>query len=410
VSPKHLGVWLDGVKVATLEAKKPWDLRCRYEPEFVASGQANRPMLSCSLPVTRQAAPATPWVRGLLPEGNHLLALATRARVPTNYYADLLDRYGRDIAGAFTVSSGTPEPRKWTLEPYSDSELTEELRLVLDAPGFAVRDDSELSIAGLQNKLLVTSLGHGRWARPCNGHPSTHIMKLSDDRHAGLLGAEHACMQLAKEVGLTSVTTDLGLFDGIEVLVVERYDRKVNPMNGAIQRVHQEDACQALGINIDANQGRGKYERFGGPSFVQIADLLDRYGDPTMDHRKLLRIVMFTAIIGNADAHGKNISVLIDTDTGHVALAPLYDTVPTVLWPQLRTESAMSVNGSFGSPSLMDFAGEVGRWGMPSSVAEQVVEEMVVDIRNAVELCGHTAVAEQVTTQLDRLSASREVR
>jgi serine/threonine-protein kinase HipA len=410
VSPKHLGVWLDGVKVATLEVKKPWDLRCRYEPEFVASGQANRPMLSCSLPVTRQAAPATPWVRGLLPEGNHLLALATRAQVPTNYYADLLDRYGRDIAGAFTISSETPEPRKWTLEPYSDSELVEELRLVLDAPGFAVRDDSELSIAGLQNKLLVTLLGNGRWARPCNGHPSTHIMKLSDDRHAGLLAAEHACMRLAQAVGLTSVTTELGLFDGIEALVVERYDRKIDPVTGAIQRLHQEDACQALGIDIDANQSRGKYEKFGGPSFVQIADLLDRYGDPAIDHRKLLRIVVFTAIIGNADAHGKNISVLIDTDTGHVALAPLYDTVPTVFWPQLRTESAMSVNGTFGQPSLKEFAGEAARWGMPSSVAELIVEEMLVDVRSAVELCGHTAVAERVTSQLDRLSAGREVR
>jgi HipA-like protein len=91
MSPKHLGVWLDGVRVATLDVKKPWDLRCRYEAEVLASGYANRPLLSCSLPVTRQQSSATPWVRGLLPEGNHLLALSTRARVPTNYCADLLD-------------------------------------------------------------------------------------------------------------------------------------------------------------------------------------------------------------------------------------------------------------------------------------------------------------------------------
>jgi HipA-like protein len=94
VSPKQLGVWLGDVRVATLDAKRPWDLRCRYEREVAATGIANRPLLSCSLPVTRQATAATPWVRGLLPEGNHLLALATRAKVPTNYYADLLERYG----------------------------------------------------------------------------------------------------------------------------------------------------------------------------------------------------------------------------------------------------------------------------------------------------------------------------
>jgi serine/threonine-protein kinase HipA len=404
VSSKRLSVWLGDLKVATLEAKKPWDLRCRYEPELVANREANQPLLSCSLPVTRQSATATPWVRGLLPEGNHLLALATRAQVPTNYFVDLLHRYGRDIAGAFTISSDTPEPRTWTLEPYSDSGLVEELRLVVDAPGFAVRDDSELSIAGLQNKLLVTSLGNGRWARPCNGHPSTHIMKLSDGRHAGLLAAEHACMQLARDVGLTTVATELAVFDGIEALVVERYDRTINTETGSIQRVHQEDACQALGVNIDANRGRGKYERFGGPSFVQIADLLDRYGDPTLDHRKLLRIIVFTAVIGNADAHGKNISVLIDTDSGHIALAPLYDTVPTVLWAQLRVESAMSVNGSFDQPSLIDFSHEAMRWGMPTSVAERVVEDMLADLRKAVKLCGHTALAERVSAQLEKLT------
>ncbi len=158
MSPKRLGVWLAGERVATLEAKRPWDLRCRYELEVVATGHANRPLLSCSLPVTRQRAPATPWIRGLLPEGNHLLALATLAKVPTNYYSDLLERYGRDIAGAFSIGTDPPEPRRWAVDPYDDNEMLDELGLVLDAPGFAVRDDSELSIAGLQNKLLVTAL------------------------------------------------------------------------------------------------------------------------------------------------------------------------------------------------------------------------------------------------------------
>ncbi len=195
MSTKHLGVWLNGVKVARLEAKKPWDLRCRYEPGVLSAGEANRPLLSCSLPVIRQPQDATPWVRGLLPEGNHLLALASMASVPTNYYADLLARYGRDVAGAFTIATQPPEPRQWTLDPYSDHELIEELQLALDASGFAVRDDSELSIAGLQNKLLVTSLPGGKWARPCNGHPSTHIMKLADGRDVGLLAAEHAIRQ-----------------------------------------------------------------------------------------------------------------------------------------------------------------------------------------------------------------------
>ena len=154
---KRLGVWLDDKLVANLEVKKPWDLRCRYETSVVEELGANRPLLSCSLPTTLTSMVATPWVRGLLPEGNHLLALASRAKVPTNYFAQMLERYGRDIAGAFTISSQPPQPRSWAIEPYDDDQLVEELRRVSVAPGFAVRDDSELSIAGLQNKLLVTA-------------------------------------------------------------------------------------------------------------------------------------------------------------------------------------------------------------------------------------------------------------
>jgi serine/threonine-protein kinase HipA len=405
VSAKHLGVWLNGVKVARLEAKKPWDVRCRYEPGVLAEGEANRPLLSCSLPVIRQSQDATPWVRGLLPEGNHLLALASMARVPTNYYADLLARYGRDIAGAFTIGTEPPEPRQWSLDPYSDDELVEELQLVLDAPGFAVRDDSELSIAGLQNKLLVTSLPDGKWARPCNGHPSTHIMKLADGRDAGLLAAEHACMQLARMVGLTTVATDLVMFNNMEVLIVERYDRRINPLSGTIERLHQEDACQALGIDIDSNQGRGKYERFGGPTFVQIAGLLDRFGDSAVDHRNLLRAMVFTSVIGNADAHGKNVSFLIDTDTGAITLAPLYDTVPTALWPRLRTALAMSVDAQFDLPSVEQFLREATRWGMGSSQAEQVVSEFIAELRNAIALSTHTAVTALVMSRLDRIES-----
>ena len=125
MSPKRLGVWLGDIHVATLDVKRPWDLRCRYERSIVADDIANRPLLSCSLPVTRQSAPAAAWVRGLLPEGNHLLSLATRARVPTNYYADLLERwpnlrpeFAMSVHGSFgqpSVADFIGEGRRWGL-------------------------------------------------------------------------------------------------------------------------------------------------------------------------------------------------------------------------------------------------------------------------------------------------------
>ncbi len=148
---------------------------------------------------------------------------------------------------------------------------------------------------------------------------------------------------------------------------------------------------------------RGKYERFGGPSFAQIAELLDRYGDPATDHPILLRAVVFTAAIGNADAHGKNLSLLINTDTGFIRLAPLYDTVPTALWPTLRDAPAMSVNGRFERASFDDFVGEARRWGVSDQAGERVVAEALTDIRRAVTSCTNTAVGELVGARLDEI-------
>lgn len=399
-------MWHGERRIATLEARRPWDLRCRYEPDVIDHGDANRPLLSCSLPVVRGQGRATPWVRGLLPEGNHLLALATRAGVPTNDYADLLARFGRDIAGAFAISTEPPARERWAVEPYDDDELAAELRLVLDAPGFAIRDDSELSIAGLQNKLLVCAIPGARWGRPVNGRPSTHIMKLADDRHEGLLAAEHACMRLASAAGLTAATTTLLDIDGVEVLTVERYDRAVDATTGDVRRIHQEDACQALGVNIDADRGRGKYERFGGPTFRQIAALLDRYGDPANDLPALLRLAVFTWAIGNVDAHGKNVSLLIDTDRGALSLAPLYDTVPTVLWPNLRPTLAMSINGKDDDLRLDDFITEARTWGVGRSISERVISSTVTDLDAALEHCEHDAVADLVVSRLRILATA----
>ena len=259
---------------ASIDAKRPWDLRCRYTDTIINRVPTNSPFISCSLPVSRGKENASWWASGLLPEGAHLQALATRAKVPTNYTADLLARYGRDIAGAFTITTGEPpEPQRWALEPYTADGLAADLRNSATEPGFATRDDSELSLAGLQNKLLVVRVGPNEWARPLNGHPSTHIMKLDDPKRPGLTAAEHACLLMAKAVGLTTINAEMIDVDGLPILVVDRYDRSISA-DGSMRHVHQEDACQALGTNLDAGHGRGKYQTAGGPSYADIAELL----------------------------------------------------------------------------------------------------------------------------------------
>jgi serine/threonine-protein kinase HipA len=138
------------------------------------------------------------------------------------------------------------------------------------------------------------------------GRPSTHILKADDPYRPGLVEAEAHCLALAKAAGLTTV--DAGLTQ--------------------------------IG------------ERAGGPGFKQAAQLLDSYAhDPLSQLDRLVAIVTFTVLTGNADAHGKNLA-LLHSDPEHVELAPLYDTVPTTLWPKLRSEAAMSVGAQVSLPDV----------------------------------------------------------
>jgi serine/threonine-protein kinase HipA len=109
--------------------------------------------------------------------------------------------------------------------------------------------------------------------------------------------------------------------------------------NGKLMRLHQEDFCQALGILPDQ-----KYEKEGGPNLKQCFALL-RHASvlPAADIRALLQWVVFNYLIGNADAHGKNISLLL-TEQGP-ALAPFYDLMSTAVYPDLDARLAMRIGG-----------------------------------------------------------------
>ena len=380
-----LGVWLYGMRVAEIAPKgRAYDLTMRYTAEACARWPGNSPILSCSLPLGRSPLNPTEYFRGLLPEGQHLQYLASRAKVTSSDLYSLLARYGRDVAGAVVVSAADPAERLGDAIPYDDDSLANEIAGLDDRP-LALYDDSELSIPGLQNKLLLIRTAAG-WARPSGGRPSTHILKVEDRRHPGVVTMEHAAMTLARRLGLTTAETEVVTISGLDCIIVSRFDRTVDA-DGELHRVHQEDICQALGMNPDANQGRAKYESYGGPGLAQVAELLDRHASaPEHELTRLVQAVAFTAVIGNSDAHAKNLS-LLHTEPGVIELAPLYDTVPTVLWPALPDRAAMRVNGvsKLSQVSLGDVVAEAKRWPLDTTVAEQAALDVASSVLGMLE-------------------------
>jgi len=357
----------------------------RYLPAALDRYDRNVPLLSCSLPVQPKRVDATPFFDGVLPEGPHRLLLAARAELIGSDTFGLLARYGRDVAGALIVMSGDEPPptlRSHVIE-LSEDDLDSEVTALPHRP-LGIHDDSELSLAGLQDKMLLVDLGGGRWGRPVAGTPSTHILKLDHRIHTGVVAGEAAALALARHAGLTEIEAQLVTVAGMECLIVSRFDR-ARDENDRVVRIHQEDMCQALGlppsVKYELRQGGG------GPEFEHVAELIDLHArDVPTELDKLASVAAFTAIIGNADGHGKNLA-FIHEPHGSVRLAPLYDTVPTVLWSGLVSDAAMSIGGtvSLSAVDSTSIAREARRWRHNPERAQKAAARTAAALLDAVE-------------------------
>ena len=144
----------------------------------------------------------------------------------------------------------------------------------------------------------------------------------------------------------------------------------------------------------------------GGPEFVDIARLLDLYAeDPTEQLDTLAAYAAFTAIIGNADAHGKNIAFLLAN--GGIRLAPLYDQVPTVLFPKLRTDAAMSIGATFTLDAIgrQAIEREAKLWNHDPAAAGDAATAIAAALVEAVEakvIDPQSALADRISTAVDR--------
>ncbi len=137
----------------------------------------------------------------------------------------------------------------------------------------------------------------------------------------------------------------------MDYLLVERYDRIHMPGpdgRQVLERLHQEDFCQAMGIDSDH-----KYQKEGGPSLKQCFALLREVSSaPVIDLARLLDAAIYNYLVGNNDAHGKNFSLLYQGAGTETALAPLYDLVSTLHYPELSPDMAMKLGGEYSSQKV----------------------------------------------------------
>ena len=334
-----LDVWWDGRIVGQLTQNQHGALGFAYVPAWLEDDRTAP--LSASLPkrekhFTKRAC--QPFFAGLLPEEGQREAVAQALGVSEENDFSLLDSLGGEVAGAIEIlpaGAQPPPPSNRSPERLDDTALLKFLDELPRRPFLVGEKGLRLSLAGAQSKVPVVLVDNAI-AWPAPGQPTTHILKPPIERFKGTTENEAFVMRLAKAIGLQVAPVEPRVVGGRTFLLIERYDRIRDPQ-GRVRRIHQEDFCQALGI-----LPKDKYAKEGGPAFADCFKLVrEQSSVPALDLLALLDAALFNTFVGNADAHGKNFSILYQIRGPR--LAPLYDLLCTAFYPELSPAFAMKI-------------------------------------------------------------------
>ncbi len=339
---RMLDVYLQDNPVGSLEQTDSGDLAFTYDADYLNNTASYG--ISLSLPLQAETFTGTQvkaFFSGLLPEESVRERLAKYLGLSEKNPFTLLEAVGGDCAGALALypHGDTPPEASDDIEALNNTRLKEILDLIKCRPMLAGDNGCRLSLAGAQDKLAV-GFRDGHVLLMKGGTPTTHILKPMIERVKDSAHNELFCMKLANMVGIDVPDASLHFVDDVSYYLVERYDRRLDK-DGAVTRIHQEDFCQALGIAPEI-----KYEREGGPGIATCQDVIAKHtARPAADQIKFLNIVLFNYLIGNADAHGKNFSLLYKGNKPE--LAPAYDVLSTAIYPDLSEKMAMKIGGKY---------------------------------------------------------------
>ena len=363
------------------------------------------------------------FLGGYVPEGHHRLVMASRRGIDAGDLFALLREFGGSLAGALTVrppDNPDEAPTLGWLEHLSEAALGDRLRQALRDTDQAVPDDSRSTLPGFQPKVLAHRVAGG-WAQPHGSAHSTYILKPQVPQRASRLVDEHYGHLMAQAAGLSGFSSELLEADGVTFLAIQRFDRQVLP-DGAVGLIHQEDAAQALGLDWRTADAKFQDPHWpGNPSRAsaqRVAHLLaSGPGGSTLVHEWVRRLVL-SILLGDNDAHAKNIALL---HSAHgTALAPAYDIVPGLFARDMIDEGfrmAFAVNGTFDhrQMSVDALVAEAQSWrvtspGLASSAVEDAIASCAGAIRNVTPPAGISAgLVDKLTWAVDRLTTGEMI-
>ena len=285
------------------------------------------------------------FIENLLPEGNGLEEMSIYYQISKSDKFSILKHIGSETTGALTFTDTQELNIPTTFREIPLDELEQRVAQRDVHPIILWDEKLRLSLAGVQEKLAVAiidgviGLGEGDIC-------STHILKFNR-KNENVIFNEYLSLKLAKAVGINVVDVEYKKIGSEPVLFVERFDRKIIS-NEYVERLHIIDSTQALGY-----PSTYKYERLynskdirDGVSFQKLFHLAEEAKIPLLFKKELVTWNMINLILGNSDAHGKNISFFVDKDG--LEIAPFYDIVNVTMYKgQYAQDMAMAIDDEF---------------------------------------------------------------
>jgi serine/threonine-protein kinase HipA len=360
----HLEILLGELPVGTLRVAEVDYLEFTFHEAYL--GMADRPILGqyfeddLRAPYRRRFR--LPFFSNLLPEGRLRALLHATHGLRDIDDVRLLALLGDDLPGAVrALPAGDLDHAFAPLEERSDEP----------------EDRIKFSLAGVQLKFSMLRAGRA-WTLPARGLGGDWIVKLPDATYDQVPENEFAMLRWAREAGIEVPEHDLvqvKALDGLPpeaseipgwALAVKRFDR------GPGLRIHIEDFAQVFDLYAD--------QKYRGVNFEQLASIIVR---ATGDIEEFLRRLVFHVVIGNADAHLKNWS-LIYPDGMAARLSPAYDLVSTVQYlPNDGLALNLARSKDFGAVSLESFRRLARKLDLDVEQAERLVRSAVTRIREA---------------------------
>lgn len=370
-----------------------------YTPNWLANPDAVP--LSPELPLADQVFHGdhvSSFFENLLPEGDVLEFISKAAHISSGNIFGLLERFGGDTAGAFSILPEgmlpSDQPHYLPVTPESILQWFDRSRgIPLDLSG----EQARMSLSGAQDKMTVLIDANGNISIPLGAAPSSHIIKPSLQHRHDIPNTainEAMIMMLAHHIKLD--VAEVRYVAELGAVVISRYDREIGP-DGRLHRLHQNDLCQVLGIP----SGK-KYESEGGPSLKTCFQaVLERSVQPALDKKRLIEWVIFNVLVGNMDGHAKNLSLI--TIGKRTRLAPFYDLICTTVYPNLSQKLAFKIGGENRPRWLM--LRHWDRFAEETATKPQFVRKVMADMIQRVELAlpGVTAMLRSAVSKPDEL-------